>query len=130
MADHIKIINGPSKWDLMLALFEGRTITFQLFGSVNVKVRVESIYNASDWDTISGDGFKVGRRGDWLLKGMLEEPYPDISSPNETYVAYAAYSSESRIGILRCIDAKDEELVCPDLHTEWANRVWGDNSWL
>jgi len=103
MANRIKIVNGPSKWDLMMALFEKKVLTFEIDGGTKIKVSLHTLSNEDGWDTPTPDGWITGNTDSWLVKGKLQEPFPGAERHRD-YLVYAAYSSENRSGVLNCIE--------------------------
>jgi len=89
------IVNGPSKWDLMLALLDGdctsrRRVVFSLQSEKNKSMPVpdqEFIINGIDREDGSGEG--------WLIRGISTAPH------DKRMQAY--FSTKTRHGWLKLI---------------------------
>lgn len=56
----VRVTDGPGKFDLMLSLFEGKTVEFRDSGGVRMTVKV------------NGLAIEEGSRNDWLIDGYFE----------------------------------------------------------
>jgi hypothetical protein len=64
--EYINIIGGPGKFELMLALFEGREITFTLEGGAQKTVKLNTIQRED------------GSNQSWNLDGYTVGPTPNM----------------------------------------------------
>lgn len=89
-----KIINGPSRWDIMLSFFENRELTFTLEGGTVVKMK----YIDAMWDMHACDPFDEDiAKGDVdYFNGGVAEGYllrgPSESGDTEVFVEYRVRS--------------------------------------
>lgn len=60
-ANYYVITDGPGKFDLMLALFEGKHVQFKIQGNPFLKVQINSV------------GAEDGSRESWLIAGGILE---------------------------------------------------------
>lgn len=103
-----KILNGPSKWSLILALFEGKRVEFEL-----EKISSDVSDELPDWwpttEKIKADITKVGAALPpqsfeyWEIEGFL----PDIHGNESAYINFRGeFSTETRKGQFVFFDGK------------------------
>jgi|GEM_PF-6316470 len=87
-----KIINGPSKWDLMLGFFENKGVTFTLEdGTVVFMNGIDAMWDMSLYESIDPDSERLIDEG-YLLRG------PDEGGDIEIFVEYCTRSR----GVFAC----------------------------
>ena len=89
---HFNIVGGPSRWDLMLAIFDGdfhhrRIVTFSLDPQENLPIR-------SLICTINEVGREDGSGENWLFEGETYYPAEIVSN----YHIHGFFSTRTRTG--------------------------------
>jgi len=77
------ITEGPSKYDLQAAIFDGKNVTFTIEGLGQVKVRVDDV------------GIEDGSRENWLIEGYIY-----LNSPSSQKKFHGFYGTRQRKGWL------------------------------
>lgn len=125
---------GPSKWDLMLALFERKIVTFDVGGGIKIYTSVRALSNESAEKMLALDRDTSIRDDTWLIEGNHHEPtrVPDnhfIEKPEEMIAIYAAYSTSCRKGVLNTYSRSEGIKFRPGPITmEWENLISGGRS--
>ncbi len=101
-----RIINGPSRWDIMLSFFEDKPITFTLKEGVIVKVSsLFCMWNMAGYEPLVGevnqwdDAGRAGLSESYLLRGFVGPDYKH---------GFIEYHLRSRTGL--CIVLEDHDL--------------------
>lgn len=106
-----KIVNGPSRWGIMLGFFEKKEVTFTLEdGTIVIMNSVDAMWNMSLYDSIDPDSEIVFDEG-YLLSGA------DETGDCEIFVEYCA---RSRQGICLLVPSRE---VPGSAFMPW---VWSD----
>jgi hypothetical protein len=106
-----KIINGPGKWDLALAIMDGSKLTFTLEGGITLPlVRVEGTFNMSGHVSIENDPPERDLEHGFVREGHLLIGYTDWDdgSRSDEKEVLMEYRLTSRSGICAIVDRMSE----------------------
>lgn len=112
-----KIINGPSKWDIMLSFFEGMTISFTLEDGVVVEIDdIECMWNMTEYISLTPnadiDNDDANNRS---LEGFLLRGLHDSSEK----IIFIEYYLRSRKGYYAAVeDVEAESSFLPKVWSE------------
>ena len=88
------VVSGPSRWDLMISLFNGKPVTFTLDSRLVINGQAKTLHDHHHEDTIIEDEsfvYALENFHDWLI---LIEP----SAGEDFYYAAIEYHEKSRTG--------------------------------
>lgn len=113
-----KIIDGPSKWEIMLALFDGQDIKFRLEdGSVIVMDGIDAIWDMHCYESLGDqiqpedvDYYNGGISEGYLIRGALK------SSDGEIFVEYRPLSGRGLCAVV----------ASEDCNSAFMPRIWSD----
>lgn len=89
----LKIMDGPSKFDLMAALFDGKEVDFTLA----VQGNIVGQYRSEEVSVIIlGVAIEDGSRNSWLIHGLIKDP------SNRSFSGY--YETRRRQGVMKIGD--------------------------
>lgn len=94
------IIGGPSKWNIILSLFEDTPITFTFEGGETVSMIVDNVHDFRGGEYIQQSGEIVlchPREDGWLLAGRPSND--QIVKDGLVYQIWIEYDAKSRTGI-------------------------------
>jgi hypothetical protein len=116
-----KIINGPSKWDIMLCFFENKRITFTLEDGTIIEVdEIDCMWNMSGYDSYADvNSFKpndTDHIDGFVVEGYLLRGYQYASDK----LSFIEYLLRSRNGHHAAVE--DDERA----DTSFLPRVWSE----
>lgn len=121
-----KIINGPSKWDIMLSFFEGKKINFTLEDGVVVDIaHVECMWSMVEYISLTPniDIDKDDDANDPSLEGYLLRGHQESSEK----IIFIEYYLRSRKGYYAAVE--DVEADASFLPQVWSEIMGLDNAY-
>jgi hypothetical protein len=138
MVDPVHILNGPSKWDLVMSVFEEKLVSFTCAtGDIDVYVRAISHdyldwYSTQEIRAYAGNMYERSLSREVVLLEGAEAAVED--SPflcSRVQSVYAAYLPDRRSGILRIAEERHRHNNWRDapLHMAWGDLIFGSSAW-
>lgn len=119
-----KIINGPSKWDIMLSFFEGKRISFTLEDGAVIEINhLECMWNMTEYNSLTpnADIDNDDDANDPSLEGFLLRGLDDSSEK----ITFIEYYLRSRKGYYAAVE--DVEAGSSFLPEVWSEIMGLDN---
>ncbi len=106
-----RIVAGPSLWEVILSLFEEKSVKFTLEGGTKVSFSISAVMDHKHWDNLDDQELPPPC---FLLTGEYTEAGAD-------HVVHACYSTTNRAGLMSIVIDQNNSYGL--LHQEWARRI-------